>query len=79
MSLVRWIKQEDGLISDVYIFYDVDGGITCMSRLDSDRDFNSDTEKSMLKKLKEEYQDHHIPEFVFKYLENSEKYDKRYL
>jgi len=70
MSIVRWCMQEDGQVSDVYIFYDCDGGITCMSSIDHDRDFNTEDEASMSKKLKEEYQDHHIPDFVFKLLEN---------
>lgn len=65
MSIVRWCKQSDGKVSDVYIYYDVSGGISCHSALDDNKDFNVETPEEVIKKLKEEFQDHHIPEFVF--------------
>lgn len=72
MSIVRWCRQESGKISDVYIYYDVDGGITCLSALDDERSFNVPTLSELKQKLKDEFQDHYVPEFVFTVEEQEE-------
>jgi hypothetical protein len=66
MSIVRWCKQTDGQVSDVYIYYDIDGGITCHSAKGTAEDFNVATPEELIERLKsDEFKDHHIPAFVF--------------
>lgn len=68
MSIVRWSKD-----SNVYIYYDVNGGITCHSALDWDRSINVNTEEELIDKLKTDFTDHIIPEYVFQELEEEIK------
>jgi hypothetical protein len=65
VSIVRWIKQAEGRVSDVYIYHDVNGGITCHSAIDMDRDFNKETPEEVIAHLKVHFKDHQIPDFVF--------------
>jgi hypothetical protein len=69
MSIVRWCKQADGKVSDVYIFHS-NVGIQCMSAVDSTKDFTVKTPEACIAKLRE-LQGHHIPEFLF----NIESYE----
>lgn len=66
MSIVRWCRQSDGSISDVYIYWDCNGGITCHSAKNDGLDFNKETPKEVIAHLKQYFKDHNIPEFVFK-------------
>ena len=68
MSIVRWIEQADGKMSDVYIFY-TDKGIACMSRLDNDLDFEVPTAREAIEHLLDmEDRGHHVPSFVYEAL-----------